>query len=186
MSQFSVFSFFLSLTLKDPSIEDSYRKAVFLPGESEPCLLEILNLAGSPGAVDFSSENHFSSLAPHLIRFYPFAIVVFSVLSRISFERACAYVEHIKRVWKKEEKEARFVLVGNKIDMRPVSPDAITTKEGESLAKSLGALRYFETSAKTFEGIETMFVGCVSMMKEYVNAEELRKDGKEEGKCILS
>ncbi len=132
-------------------------------------MIEILDTAG---------PENFSPMRDHWIRHCSLAIVVFSVLSRPSFEQTSEYVAQIKRV---KEKQAHFVLVASKIDMRPVSPDAITTKEGESLAKSLGALRYFETSAKTFEGIETLFFSCASMLRDS-QKEETSKDG---GKCSL-
>jgi GTPase SAR1 family protein len=60
-----------------------------------------------------------------------------------------------------------FILVGTKSDMkndqaeinklREQGQSAITTEQGENLAKKLGAIKYMECSAKTQENLKEVF-----------------------------
>lgn len=76
----------------------------------------------------------------------------------------------------------RFVVVGTKADMasqREVSRDA-----AEEFARSIGA-PYFETSAKTGQGIEDAFVGLVKLTLESGGADS-RQTGRPDGAAAPS
>ena len=80
-----------------------------------------------------------------------------------------------------------FILVGTKCDMkndqgeinklREQGQSAITTEQGENLAKKLGAIKYMECSAKTQENLKEVFDEAVRSV--------LRPPKKKKGCAIL-
>lgn len=52
-------------------------------------------------------------------------------------------------------KNAKFVLIGNKIDLEEMRK--VSTEQGMELAKEIGAVAFIETSAKTGENVNEMF-----------------------------
>ena len=68
--------------------------------------------------------------------------------------------EDIKDKWHKDfkayaMKNAKFVLIGNKIDLEEMRK--VSTEQGMELAKEIGAVAFIETSAKTGENVNEMF-----------------------------
>lgn len=49
------------------------------------------------------------------------------------------------------------VLVGTKLDLRSKSPDPVTHKEGEKMARAINAAEYIECSAKTLRNVRLVF-----------------------------
>jgi len=99
--------------------------------------------------------------------------------------------ENIKHKWHPEinhyAPNVPFVLVATKLDMRE-NEDAkeylaakgrrmVTTKEGEALAKELGAAQFIECSALTKENLNNVFEGAIRSVFE-----KERKGGKRKGK----
>jgi small GTP-binding protein len=89
-------------------------------------------------------------------------LVCFSVASSSSFES-------VRTKWHPELThhcpDAQLLLVGTKVDLRRsdegdddhTTQQHIRAKQGEQLAKELGACRYLECSAKTQEGLQHLF-----------------------------
>jgi len=116
----------------DPTIEDSYRKQVLI--DTDPVQLDILDTAG---------QDEFSSMQDQWIRDGQGFLLVYSIVSRPTFEQVSVLHEKILR--SKEATKVHVVLVANKCDMK--DERKVDTSEGEALAKSWGA-PFFEASAK--------------------------------------
>jgi GTPase SAR1 family protein len=77
---------------------------------------------------------------------------VFDVSRTDSFDNVSSWVEQIET---NAGTMIHKILVGNKTD---VETRAITTEQGQDLAEAYG-MAYYETSAKTGDGVTPMFMG---------------------------
>ena len=117
-----------------------FQKSVFV--DSKTIDIQLLDTAG---------QEEYHSLAPIYYKDAHAAILVFSCTDQKSFERT--------QQWKKELNLSRgddikLFIVANKIDL---SKDrVVTTEQGENYARSINC-PYFEVSAKSGQGIETLF-----------------------------
>ena len=91
------------------------------------------------------------------------AIVVYDITSRESFEAIDEWVRECKM---NGNRSLTLVLVGNKIDL--ISERKITYEEGEQYAMKNGML-FFETSAKTADGINKIFYDTAVAVNEKIN-----------------
>ncbi|KAG2392316.1 hypothetical protein C9374_012568 [Naegleria lovaniensis] len=119
-------------------------------------------------------------------------LIFFSLVDRKSFER-------VREKWVKELEETNhidlpYIIVGNKVDLRDDSQllkqlgvtNPVTKKEGEELAKKVGALQYMECSAKTQTGLGEVFEAAVKAVvdEEWKKQNEAIKKKKDKGgKC---
>lgn len=91
---------------------------------------------------------------------------------------------------KHHAKDVPFILVGSKIDLRDdenyvkqhmdTQGKPITTAEGQALMKEIGAIEYFECSAKLNKGIHEIFERIVRLV---IN-QKPKKAGNG-GKCLI-
>jgi small GTP-binding protein len=116
---------------------------------------------------DTAGQEAFRSLTPLYLRDASAAILTFSLADNGSFKDVRIWNDILKETNDKSS-VALVYLVGNKADC----PRVIASEEGEELAKNLSdhgvTVRYFETSAKTGEGIEELVMAImkdVSMAK---------------------
>lgn len=136
----------------DPTIEDSYRKQVVI--DNQLAVLEVLDTAG---------QEEYTALRDQWIRDGEGFILVYSITSRSSFSRVKNYFSQIQRV--KEEDEAyALVLVGNKSDRS--NERQISRQEGEALARELGNVPFFESSAKLNINTENAFFACARKCRQ--------------------
>jgi len=76
-----------------------------------------------------------------------------------------------------------YILIGNKLDLRPETEkakgleDIVTTKEGEKFAEEIGSKVYIEISCKTGENLDKMYLAAVQARNEVNN---IKKSG-----CII-
>lgn len=155
----------------DPTIEDSYRKQVVIDNLS--CLLEILDTAG---------QEEFTALRDQWIRDCEGFVIIYSIISRGSFEQVSVFKDQVMRV--KDAEKLPMMLVGNKCDLadhRQVSAD-----EGAALAKQIGC-QFKEASAKTRVNVEEAFYDLVREIRRTHGgaAVEDNKDKKKKSPCTL-
>lgn len=106
--------------------------------------------------LDTAGQEEYTALRDQWIRDGEGFLLVYSITSRSSFSRIKNYFAQIQRV--KDEEPFAVVLVANKLD-RSVERQ-VTHAEGEALARELGNVPFFESSAKLNIHIEDAFFDC--------------------------
>ena len=102
---------------------------------------------------DTAGQERYRALAPMYYRGASLAAVVYDVTDRTSFEGAKRWINELNS---HASPDITISLIGNKIDL-PIDKRVITSEEGQETATRLNAL-FFETSAKTSNNIESIFV----------------------------
>uniref|UniRef100_A0A6C0LYR1 Ras family protein n=1 Tax=viral metagenome TaxID=1070528 RepID=A0A6C0LYR1_9ZZZZ len=131
----------------DPTI--AYRKQIVVDEES--CLLDILDTAG---------QEEYSAMRDQYMRTGEGFIVVYSIISRSSFDEVSGFVEQISRV--KDYDDVPIVLVGNKCDLIDVR--TVRMDEAKELASALH-VKYVEASAKTRVNVVETFSAIVRSIR---------------------
>eukprot|EP00771_Trimastix_marina_P003136 gnl/Trimastix_PCT/434.p2 GENE.gnl/Trimastix_PCT/434~~gnl/Trimastix_PCT/434.p2 ORF type:complete len:203 (-),score=25.26 gnl/Trimastix_PCT/434:49-657(-) len=139
------------LTEYDPTIEDTYRKAVEI---DEMCFLEILDTAG---------QEEFKPMRDHFIHNGEGFLIVYSCDNRASFQEVQDFHEHIQRL-KNYDNSVPILILGNKCDL-PSDEKVVSVEEGRKLASNLGCT-FFETSAKTSTNVTEAFFTLVRQIKK--------------------
>eukprot|EP00761_Pharyngomonas_kirbyi_P009289 gb/GECH01009305.1/.p1 GENE.gb/GECH01009305.1/~~gb/GECH01009305.1/.p1 ORF type:complete len:204 (+),score=33.32 gb/GECH01009305.1/:1-612(+) len=128
----------------DPTLEDSYRKETTVDGRD--IVMDILDTAG---------QEEFFTLRDQYIRSSDGFCIVYSVISKQSFDEVTEYIEQIYRTKNIDTTERLpIVLMGNKSDLE--SQRAVPTETGQQIADRYG-IPFFETSAKTSTNVEEAF-----------------------------
>ncbi|KAJ6236925.1 ras and ef-hand domain-containing protein [Anaeramoeba flamelloides] len=126
---------------------------------------------------DTAGQERYNSLTLLYFRSSQGAIVVYDITDKTTFERAKLWIREIRE---KEEQKTTIALVGNKTDLKE---RLVSTERGSKYAKEEDLL-FFETSAKTGEGISKIFLDLikempknnVDMQKSNENYKELEND----------
>jgi small GTP-binding protein len=116
-------------------------------------LLDVWNTAG---------QERYRSLAPMYYHGSAAAIIVFSIAEEDALSDAVDWVDELREAL--HEIPALY-LVGNKVDLHP---RAVSTDQACATAAATGA-KYFETSAKTGQGISDLFADIAA----HARAEEI-------------
>ena len=120
---------------------------------------------------DTPGQERFRSFSLTHIQICEGFFIVFAVDNKESFERVISWINYIEDYANLEEKV--LYLLGTKIDVKPEEKQ-VTKEEVEKFAKSMNA-KYFETSARTKEGIneafEEMFKDVLEQYKMNTNKE---------------
>ena len=136
-----------------PTIFDNYSANVMVDGV--PCNIGLWDTAG---------QDDYDRLRPLSYPQTDVFLICFSVMSRNSFY-------NVSDKWVHEAADhcpkTPFVIVGLKTDLREDKREVekmaeyrqkpVTTKEGEELAKKVGAVKYVECSAITQRGLKNVF-----------------------------
>lgn len=101
---------------------------------------------------DTAGQEKFRSLAPMYYRSSAVAVLVYDVTSKQSLEGLEDWAAEIAD---KAPHNIKLVVVGNKIDM--TEERCVSQAAGQEFVKKLNAVRHYETSAKTGEGINEVF-----------------------------
>ena len=157
----------------DPTIEDSYRKQVVI--DEKPCLIEILDTAG---------QEEFTALRDQWIRDSEGFLIIYSIISRSSFEHVNSIMASIHRA--KDEDNNVVMVVGNKCDLE--HKREVSYVEGKRTADMMRAM-FRETSAKTRENVEEAFYDAIRAIRseeDKVNGNLKAKNEKVKSKrCTL-
>jgi len=151
----------------DPTIEDSYRKQIEF--DNQACMLDIMDTAG---------QEEYSALRDNYMKTGEGFLVVYSIVSHVSFEYVPKLRQGILRL--KDNTKFPIVLVGNKSDLEPER--AVTQAEGKELAEKWGC-SWIETSARTNVNVNEAFFEVVQLVKKFrldhpdMNEKKKKKDG---------
>ena len=100
---------------------------------------------------DTSGQERFRKISLSPINYLQGLILVFDVTNKSSFKNLELWLEDIKRIIRGD----LIILLGNKVDI-PKEQWEVTTDEAKAFAEKY-KLVYFETSAKTKQGINEAF-----------------------------
>ncbi|MCY3410103.1 MAG: GTP-binding protein [Candidatus Heimdallarchaeota archaeon] len=106
---------------------------------------------------DIAGEKSFKGLREMFYRGSKGALVTFDLTRRESFQNVEVWLKEAKH----KEKKQQFILIGNKNDL---DGRQVSSEEAEEMAKSLGCLKYFETSALTGELVDDAFKSLGSIL----------------------
>ncbi|NVM03661.1 MAG: GTP-binding protein [Candidatus Helarchaeota archaeon] len=111
---------------------------------------------------DIGGQEQFEELRKKYATGAKSALIVYDITNKDSFD-------NIKK-WKKDldnfTDNAIFILIGNKVDLEDARK--IQKDKGDALAKEIGAVGFFETSAKTNIEIDNAFHKLAQMYLEKV------------------
>jgi len=154
----------------DPTIEDSYRKEVTVDGEN--VVLDILDTAG---------QDEFSALQDQWMREGKGFLLVYSIVSRVSFEEMDKLRKKLLRI-KDDDPNIPLVVCGNKCDLE--DQRQVPTSEGREKAEEWNA-SFFETSAKEQIQNEECFFECVRLIKSAERKKQEPKPVPKKKGCII-
>lgn len=159
----------------DPTIEDAYRKQLIV--DNRMCFVEVIDTAG---------QEEYATLRDQWVREGQGFILVYSIASRVTFDRLEIFRQSMRRV---KRGDPIFMLVGNKCDK--TYEREVSKEEGAALARQFGC-EFIETSAKTAQNVERLFTNLVRALRQTKNIESgptngptKTKDKNRSGKCII-
>lgn len=110
---------------------------------------------------DTAGQERFHALGPIYYRGSHGAILVYDITDQDSFQKVKNWVKELKRML---GSEIILVITGNKIDLE--EQRTVMEDEAVAYAESVGA-HYFETSAKTNDNVEEVFVELTRLMVQH-------------------
>ena len=132
---------------------------------------------------DSAGQERYKALIPSYVRGASIVFIVYDVTNKNTFTNVITWINFIKQV---NTDESYLVLCGNKIDM----PRQVSTNEGKLLAQKEN-LFFFETSAKSGDGVHNMMFTCIAKLPFFEqfkidNNDKLIKDLIEGNGCVMS
>lgn len=110
---------------------------------------------------DLAGQIHFGFVRPMFYQGAAGLIYVFDLTRRESFESLDNWKEEAESILTGKP----FAIVGNKLDL--VDDRVVASAEGRKKAKEMGAIGYFETSAKTGENLDILFNALVENILKF-------------------
>ncbi|KAL0215969.1 hypothetical protein P9112_008153 [Eukaryota sp. TZLM1-RC] len=154
----------------DPTIEDSYRKAVDVDGSA--LRLEIMDTAG---------QDEYDSIREQYLQGGNGFLLVYAIDSQESFDKAVSLRDQILSLQNRQD--VPIVLVGNKCDLEDAR--AVTNDEGKLLAEKFGC-EFFETSAKEEVNVDEAFYALVRAVMNDSSLKPLAsQSGKKKSFCSI-
>ncbi|CAD8117712.1 unnamed protein product [Paramecium sonneborni] len=121
---------------------------------------------------DTAGQESFRSITRSYYRSAAGAIVVYDITKRESYENVARWMEEVKQ---NGNPKLSMLLVGNKGDLE--SERQISYNEAQQFAKECG-IEFFETSAKTANNVDEIFVKMAQIILEKINLGQI--DAKNE------
>ena len=112
---------------------------------------------------DTAGQERFKSLTPNYFKNAEWVIITYDITSSQSFENLKFWINSIKTNLGEKNIIIPIIIVGNKLDMEDMRD--ITREEAEKFAKE-NKYKYFETSAKTGEGVDDAIRDLVNQVLE--------------------
>ena len=112
---------------------------------------------------DTAGQERFKSLTPNYFKNAEGVIITYDITSSQSFENLKFWINSIKTNLGEKNIIIPIIIVGNKLDMKDMRD--ITREEAEKFAKE-NKYKYFETSAKTGEGVDDAIRDLVNQVLE--------------------
>jgi small GTP-binding protein len=137
-----------------------------LAGQYDKMILQWQDLQVHFAIWDTAGQEVYRSITPMYYRDAVWAVVVFDVTNRGTFEEMQNWVSELKEA----VRDIVLIICGNKLDLE--SKRDVAFSEASELATKLNA-GYIETSAKTGEGIDDLFDLVIARLGE-VNSDLLR------------
>jgi GTPase KRas len=113
-------------------------------------------------------------------------ILVYSIASRSTFERLEVFRQSMMRV---KRQKPIFMLVGNKADK--TYEREVSREEGAALARNFGC-EFIETSAKTAQNVQLLFMNLVRALRQTRNIEpgpagttRTQREERKPRRCII-
>ena len=154
----------------DPTIEDSYRKQIFV--DDEMSLLDILDTAG---------PEEYSAMRDRYIRNGQSFLMTYAINSRQSFEDLKSnYLPQILRI--KDDDKVPMVLVGNKCDLE--DERQVPIDEAIKWAEEI-SMPFYETSAKARINVADIFIEATREIVKR-NGHYVTNRGKKKKDCCVS
>lgn len=150
----------------EPTKADSYRKKIMLDGREDQ--IDILDTAG---------QEDYAAIRDNYFRSGEAFLCIYSILDQESLAASEELREQVLRV-KSDDKTIPFLLVGNKNDLE--TRRAVSQEEASELARSW-AVPYVETSAKTRQNVDAVFIELMRMIRDRRNQQEARQSRSLEG-----
>ena len=120
---------------------------------------------------DTAGQEKYKGLIPSYVRNSSIVFLIYDISVKTSFDNIPKWISFIRSI-----ENTTLVLCGNKID---VSEREVKKEDGEALAQKEG-IAFFETSAKTGEGIKSMFYNAIATLPTFAennpNKENLVKE----------
>jgi Ras-related C3 botulinum toxin substrate 1 len=178
----------LLISYTSNSFPQEYVPTVF---DNYTCNIMVEGKTISLGLWDTAGQEDYDRLRPLSYPQTDVFLVCFSIINPTSFA-------NIKTKWVPEVRHhcpnTKMILVGTKLDLRDSREaidkikeqgfaGAITTQEGQNLAKEIGAVQYMECSALTQKGLKQVFDQAIkSVIRPSV---QRRPAPKKEASCTL-
>ena len=112
---------------------------------------------------DTAGQERFKSLTPNYFKNAEGVIITYDITSSQSFENLKFWINSIKTNLGEKNIIIPIIIVGNKLDKEDMRD--ITREEAEKFAKE-NKYKYFETSAKTGEGVDDAIRDLVNQVLE--------------------
>jgi GTPase KRas len=113
-------------------------------------------------------------------------ILVYSIASRSTFDRLEVFRQSMMRV---KRQKPIFMLVGNKADK--TYEREVSREEGAALARNFGC-EFIETSAKTAQNVQLLFMNLVRALRQTRNIEpgpagttRIQREERKPRRCII-
>lgn len=118
---------------------------------------------------DTAGQERFRSLVPMYLRDAGIALLVYDVTDTDSFHHVKDWLKELRT---SAPEDAILTLIGNKIDLVPKKK--VHSKEAEDFACEKG-MKFYETSAKTGENIEGLFIDLAHSILNIANDNSHRR-----------